>query len=95
MEKALISTKNLTKIFSLSTGPLGRKKVFVHAVEDVNIDIASRETFALVPLLLWESPVAARQPLGGSCFASSSPQRAKCSLRGKTSFRWMGSECDP
>ncbi len=48
MGKALISTKNLTKIFSLSTGPLGRKKVFVHAVEDVNIDIASRETFALV-----------------------------------------------
>lgn len=48
MENALISTKNLTKIFHLSTGPLGRKKVFVHAVENVNIDIASRETLALV-----------------------------------------------
>ena len=48
MEDALISTRNLTKIFPLSTGPLGRKKLFVHAVEDVNISIANRETLALV-----------------------------------------------
>lgn len=47
MSEALVSVKNISKIFSANKGMFGKKK-FVHAVNDVSFDIMPGETFSLV-----------------------------------------------
>ncbi|MCF7935314.1 MAG: ATP-binding cassette domain-containing protein [Synergistales bacterium] len=48
MSPALLETRGLKKYFPLSSGLLGKKKRAVRAVDDVDLAIMERETFALV-----------------------------------------------
>jgi len=48
MTVRLIEARNLKKYFPVKSGTYGTKLQFVHAVDDVNIVIHERETFALV-----------------------------------------------
>lgn len=48
MSGPILETRNLKKHFPVAAGAFGSKSHVVHAVDDVNISIMERETFALV-----------------------------------------------
>lgn len=48
MNNTLVQVKNLKKYFTVEAGMFGKKKGFIHAVDDVNFEIYKRETLGLV-----------------------------------------------
>jgi oligopeptide/dipeptide ABC transporter ATP-binding protein len=82
---AFIEIRNLTKHFPVSKGFLTKARDFVHAVDDVNLDITRKRTLGLVG----ESGCG-KTTLGKLCLALLEPTSGTVSLEGRNIFKLRG-----